>query len=90
MPIVPGLLPITNLAQIQRIASLCGATLPEQLRTDLQKYEGDDQGQFEVGVEHATRQTEELLQAKVDGIHYYVLNKSEAAQRVLQDVDLPR
>ena len=90
VPIVPGLLPITNLAQIQRIASLCGAKLPEQLQVDLRKYEHDDQGQFEVGVEHATRQTADLLKARVEGIHYYVLNKSEAAQRVLQNVDLPR
>lgn len=89
-PIVPGLLPVTNLAQIKRIASLCGAKLPARFQTDLEKYVDDDQGQFEVGVEFATRQTAELLEAGVDGIHYYVLNKSEAAQRVLQAVRLPR
>ena len=90
VPIVPGLLPVTNLAQIQRIASLCGAKLPAQFQADLQKYADDDQGQFEVGVEFATRQTSELVEAGVDGIHYYVLNKSEAARRVLHAVQLPR
>jgi len=90
VPIVPGLLPVTNGAQIQRIATLCGAKLPAQFVGDLQKHEGDPAGQFEVGVEFATRQTEELIAAGVPGIHFYVLNKSEAANRVLGAVALPR
>ncbi len=89
-PIVPGLLPVTNLAQIKRIASLCGAKLPARFQADLEKFADDDQGQFEVGVEFATRQTAELLEAGVEGIHYYVLNKSEAARQVLQAIRLPR
>lgn len=88
-PIVPGLLPVTNGAQIQRIASLCGAKLPAKFVADLQQQEGDTAGQFEVGVEFATRQTQELLEAGVPGIHFYVLNKSEATERVLTAVDLP-
>lgn len=90
VPIVPGLLPVTNLAQIQRITSLCGAKLPAAFQADLQRFADDDQGQFEVGVEYAIRQTAELVEAGVDGIHYYVLNKSEAARRVLHAVQLPR
>jgi len=90
IPIVPGLLPVTNLKQIQRIASLCGARLPGRLVADLQQYEDDPQGQFEVGVEFAARQTAELLDADVPGLHFYVLNKSEATLRVLRSVSLPR
>lgn len=89
-PIVPGLLPVTNGAQIQRIAALCGAKLPASFVEDLQKHEDDPAGQFEVGVEFATRQSEELISAGVPGIHFYVLNKSEAAQRVLGAISLPR
>ena len=89
IPIVPGLLPVTNGAQIQRIAALCGAMLPPQFVSDLQKHADDPAGQFEVGVDFATRQTEELLAAGVPGLHYYVLNKSEATQRVLSAVTLP-
>ena len=89
IPIVPGLLPVTNGAQIQRIAALCGAKLPPQFVSELQKHEDDPAGQFEVGVEFATRQTEELLAAGVPGLHYYVLNKSEATERVLSAVTLP-
>lgn len=90
VPIVPGLLPVTNGAQVQRIAALCGAKLPPTFIADLQKYEDDPAGQFEVGVEFATRQTEELISSGVPGIHFYVLNKSEAAERVLGAIALPR
>jgi methylenetetrahydrofolate reductase (NADPH) len=83
VPIVPGLLPVTNLAQIQRIASLCGAKLPSAFVAALQKYANDPEGQFEVGVDFATEQTHALLADGVPGIHFYVLNKSEATRRVL-------
>ncbi len=90
VPIVPGLLPVTNGAQIQRITSLCGAKLPAQFLADLSQYEDGSEGQFEVGVEFAMRQTAELIAAEVPGIHYYVLNKSEATERVLKGVGIPR
>lgn len=82
-PIIPGLLPVTNGAQIQRIASLCGAKLPSDFLAALEKCADDPAGQFETGVEFAIRQTEGLLNADVPGIHFYVLNKSEATRRVL-------
>jgi methylenetetrahydrofolate reductase (NADPH) len=82
-PIVPGLLPVTNLAQIQRIASLCGAQLPASFLTALEKHADDPVGQFETGVEFATEQARQLLAEGVPGIHFYVLNRSEAARRVL-------
>lgn len=90
VPIVPGLLPVTNGGQIQRIASLCGAKLPKKFVSDLQQHEDGSEGQFEVGVEFATNQTQALVDAEIPGIHFYVLNKSEAAQRVLSTVALPR
>jgi methylenetetrahydrofolate reductase (NADPH) len=71
------------LAQIQRIASLCGAKLPADFVSQLQRHADDAQGQFETGVEFAARQAAELLAAGVPGMHFYVLNKSEAAKRVL-------
>lgn len=86
VPIVPGILPVTNLAQIQRIASLCGAKLPEEFQQDLKRYEDDEAGQFELGVEQATRQVQELIDGGVPGVHFYVLNKSRATVKVLQSV----
>lgn len=90
VPIVPGLLPVTNFAQIQRITSLCGAKLPVEFVAELESAGDDEQAQFEVGVRFATRQMQELIDHGVPGVHLYVLNKSEAASQVLQSVSLPR
>jgi methylenetetrahydrofolate reductase (NADPH) len=89
-PIVPGLLPVTNAAQIQRIASLCGATLPPDFLAALEKHPDDPAGQFEAGVEFAIKQAADLLAADVPGIHFYVLNKSEATRRVLTALPIGR
>jgi methylenetetrahydrofolate reductase (NADPH) len=86
VPIVPGILPVTNLAQIQRITSLCKARLPDELVDALARAGDDEAGQFEAGVEFATRQVSELIEAGVPGVHFYVLNKSPAAIRVLRGV----
>ena len=87
VPIVPGILPVTNLAQIKRIASLCKAQLPAEFVAALEQAGDDDEQQFEVGVEFATRQVRELLDGGVPGVHFYVLNKSPSAVRVLQSVN---
>lgn len=89
VPIVPGLLPVTNLAQIQRITSLCKARLPEAFVNELLQQEGNEQGQFDVGVAYCTRQTQELIDEGVPGIHFYVLNKAQATEQVLGAVTRP-
>lgn len=85
-PIVPGLLPVTNLAQIQRITALCGAKLPALFLAALNKHADDADGQFQAGVDYATQQAAALKAAGAPGIHFYVLNKSEATKRVLEGV----
>lgn len=82
VPIVPGILPVTNLAQIKRITTLCKARLPEDFVDRLAKKD-DEQWQFEVGVEYAQRQVQDLLDTKVPGVHFYVLNKSLATNEIL-------
>ena len=82
VPIVPGLLPVTNLGQIQRITSLCKAKLPASF-VDKLSQKDDADWQFQVGVEQCTVQTQELLAAGVPGIHFYILNKSLATKAVL-------
>ena len=85
VPIVPGILPITSLAQIKRITSLCGASLPASL---LDRFADSDEPdwQYRVGVDFATEQVAELLRGGVPGIHFYVLNKSFATCEVLDRV----
>jgi methylenetetrahydrofolate reductase (NADPH) len=83
IPIVPGILPVTNLSQIQRIASMCKAKLPESFVTRLGESNETD-WQFATGVEFAQRQVAELLNQGVPGVHFYVLNKSQATSEVLK------
>jgi methylenetetrahydrofolate reductase (NADPH) len=85
-PIVPGILPLTNYAQVMRITQMCGARLPEVLLEKLNCAGDDETAQFEVGVDHAIQQVRELIAAGVPGIHFYVLNKSPATVRVLEAV----
>lgn len=85
VPIVPGLLPVLSLKQVQRIASLCKAKLPSTFVDQLQKSD-DPQWQFDVGVEHATRQAQGLIDAGIPGIHFYVLNKSNATNQILSNI----
>lgn len=89
VPIVPGILPVTNLAQIKRITSLCGAKLPGGFLDALERHSDDETGQFEVGVDYATLQVQELINGEVPGVHFYVLNKSQATARVLSAVTRP-
>ncbi|MDG2409177.1 MAG: methylenetetrahydrofolate reductase [NAD(P)H] [Pirellulales bacterium] len=89
VPIVPGILPVTNLAQIQRISGLCGATLPPAFEAALKQCEDDEEKQFDVGVRFAIEQVTELIDHGVPGIHFYVLNKSNATARILESVKVP-
>ena len=86
VPVVPGVMPVTNYAQIRRIASLCKARLPAEFTRAFEAAGDDEAAQFEAGVEFASRQVQELLDGGVPGIHFYVLNKSTATARVLRQV----
>jgi methylenetetrahydrofolate reductase (NADPH) len=83
VPIVPGILPVTNFKQAMRIASMCKAGIPKSLE-DAMNVSEDADDQFKVGVNHARKQTDDLIANGVPGIHYYVLNKSEAAAAMLE------
>ena len=85
-PIVPGVMPVTNYAQVRRIASLCKARLPESFTRPFESAGDDEAAQFEAGVEFASRQVQGLIDAGVPGIHFYVLNRSPATARVLRQV----
>ena len=88
VPLVPGILPVTSLSQIQRITSMCAARLPETFVNDLGQRDDED-WQFQVGIDFATKQVQALIDAGVPGIHFYVLNKSQATAAVLKAVQRP-
>lgn len=82
-PIVPGLMPITNIAQIERITRMCGATVPMRLRLALEKRKDDPEAVLQLGVAHATLQAADLLANGVPGVHFYTLNRSRASRMIV-------
>jgi methylenetetrahydrofolate reductase (NADPH) len=83
VPIVPGIMPITNFEQIDRFTRLCGATIPMRLRLQLERYQHDPDAILQLGVAHATVQCMELLERGAPGIHFYTLNRSRATRMIM-------
>ena len=88
LPIVPGVLPIQNTAQIRRFTALCGASIPAGLDAQLERYAEDNRAVREIGIEHAVRQVEDLWGNGVPGVHFYVLNRSYSISRILEALGL--
>ena len=88
IPIVPGILIITNFAQVEKMTSMCGCTIPSNLKEKLRKYQNDNNAVKEIGIEHATSQCRELLTNKVPGLHFCTLNKAFATDEVLKQLSL--
>lgn len=86
IPIVPGVMPVTEFARIKRITALCGAVFPSGLSTRLESVQTDEAAQFSIGVEWAIRQCQELKTRGVAGLHFYALNKSAACEQILQSL----
>lgn len=83
VPIIPGIMPITNAAQVERFTLLCGASLPFRLAAELDRRRDNPQAVMQLGIAHATAQCIELLQGGAPGIHFYTLNRSTATMQVL-------
>lgn len=83
VPIIPGIMPITNASQIERFTMLCGASLPFRLAAELDRRRENGEAVMQLGVAHATAQCIELLQCGAPGIHFYTLNRSTATMQVL-------
>lgn len=84
VPLVPGIMPILNFAQIKRITSMCGATLPAKLAGRMESAQDDKDAQFQIGVDFAIEQCQGLVDRGVPGIHFYVLNRSQACEAILK------
>jgi methylenetetrahydrofolate reductase (NADPH) len=83
VPIIPGIMPVLNFAQIKRITSMCGAVLPPGLANRLEAAQDDKDAQFKIGVDFAIGQCHDLLERGIPGIHFYVLNRSQACETIL-------
>jgi methylenetetrahydrofolate reductase (NADPH) len=82
VPIVPGIIPITNVSQIERLSSMCGAKIPPRLSERLNRVRDDEQAVISAGIEWATDQCRALLAGGAPGIHFYTLNRSLATRMV--------
>jgi methylenetetrahydrofolate reductase (NADPH) len=90
VPILPGVMPITDLRQIKTITGMCGATIPQALLEALEWRSHDPDAVRELGVSYATLQCAELLARGAPGIHFYTLNKSHATRAILSALRLHR
>jgi methylenetetrahydrofolate reductase (NADPH) len=85
-PIIPGILPVVSLKVINRIISLCGATIPADFLAELEKADqrGGAAAVQKVGIAHARRQAAELLASGAPGIHFYTLNRAEVVLELVE------
>ena len=86
VPIVPGIMPITDYRQIARFTAMCGATIPASLRAALEDRIDEPEAVAELGVAYATLQCVDLLERGAPGIHFYTLNKSPATRAVVSAI----
>ncbi len=84
IPIIPGIMPIVNVKQIEKITKMCGAKIPKSLQQKLIQYQDQPGSVIQLGIDHATKQCEELLQQKAVGIHFYTLNKAFSVKEVIR------
>ena len=83
VPIIPGIMPITNYKQVARFTAKCGTTIPEPLRDELERHADDPNAVADLGVAYASLQCAQLLARGAPGIHFYTLNKSPSTRAVV-------
>ena len=86
VPIIPGIMPITNFKQIKRFTEMCGSTIPPHLVHKLDSYRDDSAKTYDIGVEFAIGQCRELLEKGAPGLHFYTLNKSRATVDIFSSI----
>jgi len=86
IPIIPGIMPILNVKQVQRFTKMCGSTIPASLMERLEAVQDDPETVRQLGIDHAAEQCEHLLQEGAPGIHFYTLNRSNATLKILESL----
>ncbi len=86
IPIIPGIMPITNFKQIKKFASMCGATIPQSLIDRMEPVEDKPEEVARIGIEFATKQCEDLIRNGVPGLHFYTLNRSRATLEIYKNL----
>ena len=88
LPIIPGIMPVTSVRQIERFADLSGAAFPPELAARFHEVADDSQAVIDLGVEVAAQMCQELLDGGAPGLHFYTLNRSTSTLRVFHELGL--
>ena len=86
VPIAAGIMPVTNKKQIERMVTLCGASLPSKFVKMMQKYENDPEALRSAGIAYAIDQIVDLISNDVQGIHLYAMNNPAVASRIYNGI----
>ncbi len=86
VPLVPGIMPVTGYAQLKRFTSLCGATIPKAMASEIDEIRNDPEAVIRYGIDYATRQCRELLEEGAPGIHFYTMNRSRSTEQILTNL----
>jgi methylenetetrahydrofolate reductase (NADPH) len=89
IPVVPGIMPVTNFAQLARFSAACGADLPRWLRLRLEALQNDKPSLLDFGLDVVTRLCESLLRGGAPGLHFYTLNQADPTLRLWKNLGLP-
>ena len=81
-----GIMPVTNKKQIERMVTMCGASVPTELTRIMAKYGDNNEAMTEAGIEYAVKQIEGLIANRVDGIHLYAMNNPYVAGKIYEGI----
>ena len=87
IPIIPGVMPITSISNIDRIKTLCGATIPLDFRNMLEKYRNNPKVLREIGINYAVYQIMDLIAKGAPGIHIYIMNNYKTAEEIYKRLE---
>lgn len=86
LPVSAGVMPIVSRRQIERTVALSSASLPSAFTKMISRWQNDEQALFDAGIDYAVRQLRDLIEGGADGVHLYVMNNAQVAQRVYQGI----
>jgi methylenetetrahydrofolate reductase (NADPH) len=88
IPILPGIMPITDCRKIEEFANFCNATMPKEIRRAMEPFLEQPEEMRKIGIEYATRQCEDLVKNGVRYLHFYTMNRSDAASAIIDALNL--
>ncbi len=86
VPIIAGIMPITSAKQLERMVTMCGATIPTQVQRFVKAYAHNAQALKEAGIAYATTQIVDLLANGVDGVHIYTMNQADVTKKIMENI----